>query len=641
MSANGGPARPRRWVLAATGVGAVVVLVGAILLLRTEGFAATARNVPTFTVQRGPLTISVLESGTIKPQDQVVLKNEVEGQVTLIFLIPEGTKVQAGDLLAELDASRLQDDLVAQKIALENADADFVRARENLEVVRNQAASDISKAELDFQFAQEDARKYEEGDYPQQLRDARSKITIAEAEMNRAREKLDWSKRLFEEKYLSQIELEADTLDYQRATLDYELAKAAEALLQEFTYHRQKAQLESDIEQARMALDRVKLKANSDVVQAQADLKAKDAQLQQQKNKLAKIEDQIAKTRIVAPRDGLVVYATSANTGGRRGMTQPLEEGQTVRERQELIYLPSTSAMMAELMVHESSLEKVQVGQPVHVTVDAMPGRVFTGQVTSIAPLPDAQSTWMNPDLKVYLTKVFLDGANVDLRTGMSCRAEIIIDQLADAIYVPTQAVVRVGGKPTVFVRDPRDQFVPRVVDVGLDNSSMVHIKGGIALGEVVSLTPPLAAGAVARNAADAQASQPALPAPERSRNARAAPSDSQPAQEDRATRRGRPGRGGEEDLARPGGDGRREFDPDRAAEWRRRFEQMTPEQREEALRRMRERGFNGDAAGGRPDRQRGDRPAGDRPTGDRPEGGPPAGEPESRPAQPGDEPNP
>ena len=104
----------------------VIIVVGglsAFALTRTGGSRAATADQPTFLVRKGPLTISVVESGTIKSLEQVSLKNEVEGQTTLIYLIPEGTRVQKGDLLVELDASRLQDDLIQQQIAVENADA--------------------------------------------------------------------------------------------------------------------------------------------------------------------------------------------------------------------------------------------------------------------------------------------------------------------------------------------------------------------------------------------------------------------------------------------------------------------------------------------------------------------------------------
>lgn len=598
----------RRKLAAALGAAVVLVLAGAFVLARAPGLRA-GDGVPTFVVQRGPLTISVIESGTIKPQDQISLKSEVEGQTTLIYLIPEGTPVTEGQLLAELDASKLQDDRVEQQIRVDNAEAEFIRASENLDVVTSQAQSEVSKAELAYRFAREDEENYRSGEYPQQLLEAEAKITIAEEEMKRAAEKLRWSELLFSEKYISQTERDADRLTHKRAELDYQLAVAAKKLLETYTRTRRLAQLESDVEQAEMALERARLKANADIVQAEATLRAKEAEYRQQQSKLAKLDEQISKSRIYAPRDGLVIYATSTRVGGGRGgMTQPLEEGQTVRERQELIYLPSTQAMMAELMIHESSLEKVRVGQPVVVTVDAMPGRTFPGRVRSIAPLPDAQSMWMNPDRKVYATRVLLEGNNAELRNGMSCRAEIIIDRLDDAIYVPLQAVVRVAGEPTVYVRKG-DRFEPRTVAAGLDNSSMIHIVSGLSAGEVVSLAPPLETGAT-RFAAAAPVAAPAgppLPA-----NGPAPALDEAPG----------PGRPGPSPAPLPDADGIRAgqrpptpgASPDESAgERRRRWEAMTPEQRAEIQRRMRERQSGGDAPGN-------DRPGGD------PAGGDPAG---------------
>jgi HlyD family secretion protein len=526
--------RLRKFLPTVLAGGGILAVVAAVVLTQTSGLAASSKNTPTFSVLQGPLTISVIESGTIKAQDQIILKSELEGQTTLIYLIPEGTRAEEGQLLAELDSSKLKDDRVEQVIKVDNAEAEFVRSRENLAVVRNQAEADVSKAQLAYDFAQEDLTKYDEGEYPQQLREAESKITIAAEERERATEKLNWSEKLFQEKYISQTELEADRLTQKRADLDWQLAVAAKALLEKYTHERQSRQLQSDADQARMALERAKLKANADTVQAEADLKAKEAEFQQQKNKLAKCDDQIRKTKLTAPREGLVVYATSTRTGGGGRMTQPLEEGQTVRERQELIYLPSTQAMMAELMIHESSLEKVQVGQPVEVTVDAMPGKSFAGRVKSIAPLPDASTMFMNPDRKVYTTRVNLDGNNPDLRTGMSCRAEIMIQKLDDATYVPVQAVVRVGGQPTVFVR-AGDLFQPRVVETGWDNSSMVHIASGLRAGETVNLAPPLDSGTIRFAAAAPKR----VPGPV----ADAAPAAStQPAAERGPTQSGRPG---------------------------------------------------------------------------------------------------
>lgn len=474
-------------------IGSIVVVVAVALTFYVSGGAKERQNTQgtsTFKVEQGPLAISVAQSGTIQSLDQVVIKNEVEGRTTILYLVREGTRVNKGDLLIELDASRLNDDMVDQQIRMINAEAAYIRARENLEVVRNQAQSETERAELDAQFAAEDLKKYVDGDFPKDLMSAEARITINREELRRAEEKLEWSRVLFEEKYISQTELQADELAAQRAQLDLDLALAELKLLQDFTYRRKLDELRSQENQTAMALERVRRKATADVIQAEAELRARESEFQREQGRVVKLEQQIAKTRIYAPNDGLVVYATSTQANFR-GNAEPLAEGQEIRERQELIYLPAPGSVKAEIKVHESNLEKVRVGMPVRITVNALPGRVFQGRVTNIAPLPDAVSVWLNPDLKVYNTDIHIEGDAEGLRTGMSCRAEIMVAEYPEALYVPVQAVTRIDGMPTVYVRQGAN-FGPRQVEVGLDNNRMVHVLGGLEVGEAVLLTPPL-----------------------------------------------------------------------------------------------------------------------------------------------------
>jgi len=506
--------RPKRFlrraaaVLAAAALAAVVIAAAAAYRIRNA--PGSEGDSPTYAVRRGPLRISVTEAGTIQSREQIIIKSEVEGEATILFLIEEGTNVKEGELLVELDASKLVDDKVDQQIQVENAEAAFIGARENLAVVENQARSDIDLAELTLEFARLDLKKYLEGEYQNTLKEAQSTITLAREELQTAREKLKWSRILFEEKYLSQAELQIDELAVSKRKLDVELAENSLRLLEDFTHPRTMTELESNVKQAEMALERVNRKAKADVVQAEATLRAKQSEYQRQKDKLAKIEEQIGKAKIYAPADGLVIYATSAQSRGWRFSQEPLDEGQKVREMQELIYLPTASAVKADVKIHEASLEKVAEDLPVVVTVDALPGRKFTGRLAKISPLPDAQFVWLNPDLKVYNAEVYLDGDGSELRTGMSCMAEIVITEYDEAIYVPVQTVLRVGGKPTVYVKSAGG-FQPRTVETGLDNNRMIHIKSGLRQGEEVLLTPPLEAASIAverESAGDAEGSR-------------------------------------------------------------------------------------------------------------------------------------
>ena len=91
---------------------AVVALILAVAVVGFSGLLSGEdpknQRMPAFAVQKGPLTISVTESGTIKARDQLVIKSQVEGKTTILWLVPEATRVAKGDLLVEVDCERLR-----------------------------------------------------------------------------------------------------------------------------------------------------------------------------------------------------------------------------------------------------------------------------------------------------------------------------------------------------------------------------------------------------------------------------------------------------------------------------------------------------------------------------------------------------
>jgi HlyD family secretion protein len=480
----------RRMLLVLLAAVLVVLVVGRVVWARLSNDDQVGNAQATFEVNKGPLIISVSTTGTVKARELEIIKNELEGQTTIIWLIEEGKRVEEGELLVELDASRLQDELVDQEIRVQNAEASWISATEQLEVDKNQAKSDVAKAELADRFAKEDLQNYLDGEFPTKLKEADAKVTLSMSENSRAEDRVLWSRILAEKDFISETELEADEQAARKAKLDKELAEASKDLLQRFTYERQLAQLESDVSQAEMALERAQRKASADVIQSEAGLRAKDSEFKRQQDKLTKLNDQITKAKIVAPTAGLVVYATTGR-GSWRGNQEPLDEGKSVREREELIHLPTAEDFVASVDVHEASLSKIRPGLPVRITVEAMPGKTYYGHVTTIAPLPDAQSVWLNPDLKVYSTEVVIEGDSEGLRTGMSCNAEIVVETHEAATYVPVHAVVRMNGEPTVFVVEG-GKTRARAVEIGLDNNRMVQVISGLEPGERVSLVPPL-----------------------------------------------------------------------------------------------------------------------------------------------------
>ncbi len=479
-------------------VGAVAALIGialiAIWLRAVRGGEASDAVVATFAARKGPLTISVPVTGAIKAREQAVICNQVQGRSSIVWIIPEGTEVKKGDRLVELDTSYLRDHRLVHESRVENATAACTVAEEDLAVIQNQAISDVHEAETVLLLAQRDMEKYRDGEYPNKVNAAQNEIALAEEELAGAEETLRWSNRLFEEKYISLTEKQVDSLSRSRAYIKVQIAKNNLRLLEQYAGRREIARLESDVFQAKMALERARRRAKANLVRVEARVTTRRRILEHEMERLADVDDQLAKSVLVAPADGMVIYATTVQRGGARmfDSRQPLQEGVQVFERQELFYLPVAKSCMAEVNIDESSLDKVQLGLPVRVKVAAVGGKEFMGTLARIAPLPDPQSMWMNPDLKRYLSQVYLDETDPSLRTGMSCRVEIVVAQYDEAIYVPIHAVVRVKGRPTVYVLKSDGTQEERPVEVGLDNNSMVRVTHGLEEGESVVMAPPV-----------------------------------------------------------------------------------------------------------------------------------------------------
>ena len=115
----------------------------------------------------------------------------------------------------------------------------------------------MDKAELTLKFAKQDLRKYQEGQYPN-LADCRAEQgheaneVLTRADYRRC----DWSETLYKEKYLSETELLADRLAVTKGKNSLKVAENDLELLEKYTNQRQIDQLDSDVKQAEMALER-------------------------------------------------------------------------------------------------------------------------------------------------------------------------------------------------------------------------------------------------------------------------------------------------------------------------------------------------------------------------------------------------
>ncbi|HPP12638.1 MAG TPA: HlyD family efflux transporter periplasmic adaptor subunit, partial [bacterium] len=244
--------------------------------------------------------------------------------------------------------------------------------------------------------------------------------------MARATDRTNWSSQLADRGYITKTELEADKLALQQKQVALEQARLSAELYFKYDFPKQVEKLYSDYLEALAELERTRAKCQARLIQAEADVKSKKATHLFNLANLRDLQKQLKDCTIVATQPGFVVYATSDRPW--RSET-PIQAGTTVRQNQDLLTLPDFSTMGVVVKIHESAIDRVIVGQPARVTVDAFPERVLTGEVKNIALMPDPTLKFMNPDLNVYVAQISLDQVYDFLKPGGSMY-QFIAEQL-------------------------------------------------------------------------------------------------------------------------------------------------------------------------------------------------------------------
>jgi HlyD family secretion protein len=474
----------RRPIIAAC-IGLVLVVL-LFTIMRSGGDGDEAYSY--YEVERGDFLVSVTEGGTLQAVSENTVRNEVDGNSRIIFIVPEGTYVKKGDLIVELDIADVENALNAQLIRFEDDNADFIKSETDLVITRSTVESDIRKAELNVQFAKMDLEKFEQIEKEQEMRNAQITIITAQEALKLAEERLEWSKKLTEEGFETKSNLDRDNLAVTNQTLGLEKAQSVKKMLSEFDLEKLEAEYRADLEEAEQQLARVKKQGESKIKQAMSQLEIDRRQLELGTTKLAKLQEQMAATKLYAPQDGLLVYAMSSSRYSNESM---IEEGATIRQRQAIVKIPDISKMKVDIKVHESYVNQVRVGQRAFVVLDSLPDDRFIGEVTKIAVLPDAQSRYGNSNLKVYATEILITDKLPDVKPGVSARAEIVITNLENVIKVPIQCVTTVKGTQVCYVKGlggPK----PTPVEIGLFNNKFIEIKSGLSSGDRILLSPPL-----------------------------------------------------------------------------------------------------------------------------------------------------
>ena len=173
----------------------------------------------------------------------------------------------------------------------------------------------------------------------------------------------------------------------------------------------------------------------------------------------------LQKTTIVAPFDGVV---------GLSNVTI----GRYLAIGDRIVNLESIDPLKVDFRVPELFLAALSVGQKVALTVDAFPGRSFSGEVYAIDPLVDVEG-------RAVSLRARIPNADGALRPGLFARVRLTIDQRPNAMLIPETALVPQGTDRYVYrVNDGAVTYVK--VTVGERRAGEVEITDGLAPGDVV-----------------------------------------------------------------------------------------------------------------------------------------------------------
>jgi multidrug resistance efflux pump len=219
------------------------------------------------------------KGGALDGPNVINVFNPVEGRATVVSCKREGEIVKKGEVVCELDPGPLNDRLAHLSIKIRVAQTAY----------RN--------ATLTREAAELAVDEYLEGGYKQELMIAEGETSLAQAQLKRAEDRMEWSDRMLQKGYISQAENIRDKLKLQRAQIGLEQAETKKTVLEKYTKAKTVSVLKSAVERTR------------------EDEAVKEAVYKQEQATRAGLLRQVERCKVVAPATGVIRYTRPFGVG--------------------------------------------------------------------------------------------------------------------------------------------------------------------------------------------------------------------------------------------------------------------------------------------------------------------------------------
>ena len=307
--------------------------------------------------------------------------------------------------------------------------------------------------------------EYDQGTFRQEKSAIELEIAVATENLERSQEYLNFSQKLNAKNFIPQSELLADKFAVEKAKKEKELAEDKLKVLVELTQKSTREQLQAEVS---------KQNANLDAARFTVELS---------QSRVDEFEEQVRKCRIVAPKDGQVVYANEND----RDNSIVIEEGAIIRDGQEVIFLPDPERMQVRTKVNDSKINLVKLGNEVEISLDSAPDVVIKGKVKKKADFPLPQR-WYQAPIEYEVFVEVTEKSDL-VKSGLRAKSKIIVDRQQDVLQIPASSIVRRQDDHFAVVAE-NNRYVARPVEVGPSNDKFVIILSGLKEGEKVLINP-------------------------------------------------------------------------------------------------------------------------------------------------------
>jgi HlyD family secretion protein len=433
----------------------IVVAVLAIAVLGRPGAGTTAipEDLDTILVQRKQLVASISASGSVSPVAQVQLNFNLPGTVSEVSVV-EGQPVRQGDVLARLESAELE-------LAVRQAQQALVMQQIAYDQTVSPRKEDVDAARASLASAQAGLRALTQPD-PLQVDIARRQADVANE--TRYQVQLQWDQ--VKDAPVGGLPRDLLQSQYAQAVLQSEIGELQYQVVARGGTDAQIAAARAQVAQAQSALERL--------LSDDRALRLAEAQLRQ-----AEINVELAGTRLdnatlAAPFDGTVSEVNIVVGQTAAGGLQPA------------IVLADLTDFHIDVGVDEIDVGRLTEGQPVQLSVDALPGVPIGGAVDRIAP-----TARENAGVVSYLVTIAINSSEAPIRSGMSAIVEIITDVRENVLVVPNRYIRIDRASGRAYVNLKRGDRVEEVeIITGLRNESESEVLQGLSEGDEAVILP-------------------------------------------------------------------------------------------------------------------------------------------------------